>query len=62
MYGMWAYIPVGGDIADRDILAEPVGDRLLFAGEATSRDYAATVHGAYLSGVRVAKRLIARYF
>jgi monoamine oxidase len=57
-FGAYSYIPVGGDISDRDILAEPVGDRLFFAGEATDRDYASTVHGAYLSGIREAKRII----
>jgi monoamine oxidase len=60
-FGAYSYIPVGGDISDRDILAEPVGDRLFFAGEATDRDYASTVHGAYLSGIREAKRIINSY-
>lgn len=59
-FGSYSYIPVGGDSGDRDLLAEPVGDRLFFAGEATSRDYPSTVHGAYLSGIREAKRLINR--
>ncbi|WP_367289552.1 FAD-dependent oxidoreductase [Laspinema palackyanum] len=58
--GSYSHIAVGGDSGDRDILAEPIGDRLFFAGEATSRDYPATVHGAYLSGIREAKRLINR--
>jgi monoamine oxidase len=57
-FGSYSYIPVGGDSSDRDLLAEPVGDRLFFAGEATNRDYPSTVHGAYLSGIREAKRLI----
>ncbi len=59
-FGSYSYIPVGGDSGDRDLLAEPVGDRLFFAGEATNRDYPSTVHGAYLSGIREAKRLINR--
>lgn len=58
--GSYSYIAVGGESGDRDILAEPIGDRLFFAGEATSRDYPATVHGAYLSGIREAQRLINR--
>lgn len=41
----------------RQDLAEPIGDRVLFAGEATHSDYPATVHGAYLSGQREAQRL-----
>ncbi len=59
-FGSYSYIPVGGDSSDRDLLAEPVNQRLFFAGEATSRDYPSTVHGAYLSGIREAKRLINR--
>ncbi|MBO0351980.1 FAD-dependent oxidoreductase [Phormidium pseudopriestleyi FRX01] len=59
-FGSYSHIAVGGDSGDRDILAEPIGDRLFFAGEATSRDYPATVHGAYLSGIREAKRLLKR--
>lgn len=38
-------------------LAAPLGDRVFFAGEATDRDYPATVHGAYLSGQREAQRI-----
>lgn len=38
-----------------DILAEPVGSALRFAGEATNRRYPASVHGAYMSGVREAR-------
>mgnify|MGYP006268404421 CR=1 FL=1 len=42
---------VGGTMADRATLAEPINGRLFFAGEATSRQYPATVHGAFLSGI-----------
>lgn len=37
--------------------AAPVANRVFFAGEATSRRYQATVHGAYLSGVRAAEEI-----
>jgi hypothetical protein len=37
-----------------DALAEPVGERLFFAGEATHRGHYGTVHGAYVSGERAA--------
>lgn len=57
-FGSYSYIPVGGDSSDRDLLAEPVNQRLFFAGEATSRKYPSTVHGAYLSGIREAQRLL----
>ncbi|WP_234488496.1 FAD-dependent oxidoreductase [Oxynema sp. CENA135] len=56
-WGSYSQIPVGGTIEDRDRLADAVGSRLFFAGEATSRDYPGTVHGAYLSGLRAAREL-----
>ncbi len=55
--GSYSHIPVGASRSDYDALAAPVGDVLGFAGEATHRDYPATVHGAYLSGIREARRL-----
>ncbi len=56
--GSYSYIPVGGSPADMDALAEPLDDRVLFAGEATERNYYGTVHGAFLSGLREARRLL----
>lgn len=57
-HGSYSFIGVGGSNDSRRELAEPLGDddvdRVFFAGEATSRAHAATVHGAYESGVRVA--------
>lgn len=44
---------------ERRRLAEPVGDHLRFAGEATLDDAFATVHGAWLSGVREADAVAA---
>lgn len=41
-----------------DDLAEPLNNRVFFAGEHTHRTYRGTVHGAYLSGVREANRII----
>jgi polyamine oxidase len=55
--GSYSYIPVGASDTDFGLLAEPVGERLLFAGEATSFDHYQTVHGAMLTGLREAKRL-----
>lgn len=45
-------------IDDYDVMARPVGRRLLFAGEHTSGTHPATVHGAYLSGLRAAGDLV----
>ena len=55
--GAYSTIPVGSSLADLDVLAEPVGGRVLFAGEATHHrlGYA---DGAMSSGVREAKRLL----
>jgi monoamine oxidase len=55
--GAYSYIPHGEKSESLDILGEPVGDRLFFAGEATSSKDYATVHAAYLSGVRAAKQI-----
>lgn len=55
--GAYSYIPTHATDKDYEALAKPVGDRLFFAGEATSRQYAATVHGALLSGWREADRI-----
>lgn len=54
-FGSYSYNALGSDPAMRDALAEPEGQALVFAGEAASREYFGTVHGAYLSGVRAAE-------
>lgn len=43
----------------RQALAEPVDDRLFFAGEACSRHDFSTAHGGYLTGVAAAEQVIA---
>jgi monoamine oxidase len=53
-YGSYSHIPPFASGDDYDALFEPVNDVLYFAGEATSREYPATVHGAYLSGIAAA--------
>jgi monoamine oxidase len=52
--GSYSFVPLGGDTALRGELARSIGGRLHFAGEATHERYPATVHGAYLSGLRAA--------
>lgn len=56
--GSYSYLPPGATPADRATLAEPVAGTLYFAGEATSENAPATVHGAYLSGVSAAEQII----
>src|SRR5215472_6347211 len=53
--GSWSGLLVGGTAADRAQLAEPVGDRLLLAGEAIHPAAPAMAHGAYESGVAAAR-------
>ncbi|MFQ5767584.1 MAG: flavin monoamine oxidase family protein, partial [Acidobacteriota bacterium] len=56
--GSYSFVPAGGSYpADQNGLAAPAGERVLFAGEATS-PYYGTVHGAMLSGQREASRLL----
>ncbi len=43
-----------GTVGQRPRLAEAIDGRLFFAGEATSSEFFATAHGAYLSGIRAA--------
>ena len=50
--GSYSFLRVGALRDDYDRLAAPVAGKLFFAGEATERHHSATVHGAYLSGVR----------
>jgi monoamine oxidase len=45
-----------GEAHRRDDLAAPLGERVFFAGEATSREFYSTAHGAYLSGIAAARR------
>jgi monoamine oxidase len=58
-FGSYSYLPAGSGFSTRKHLAAPIADRVFFAGEATSSDYPATVHGAYLSGLDAAESLLA---
>ncbi|XP_065341084.1 lysine-specific histone demethylase 1A isoform X3 [Cloeon dipterum] len=67
--GSYSFVAVGSSGNDYDILAAPVTPppnpgsqqapmpRLYFAGEHTIRNYPATVHGAFLSGLREGGRI-----
>jgi len=56
--GSYSYLAADARPADRDLLAASSADRLFFAGEATSNDFPATVHGALDSGRRAAAEIL----
>lgn len=56
--GSYSHVPPNASAKDLELLAEPVNDKLFFAGEATHSSRNATVHGAHLSGLREVKRII----
>jgi monoamine oxidase len=56
--GAYSFLAVGSSADDRAALGEPLGPRLILAGEATSVRHPSTVHGAWLSGIDAAERLL----
>lgn len=56
--GSYSVVRPGGRAEDRATLSKPVGPRLWLAGEHTVTDYPSTVHGAWHSGRRAARRLL----
>jgi monoamine oxidase len=57
--GAYSHLRLGGRPEHRDVLAGPILPGLWFAGEATSRAYPATMHGAWFSGERAADQVLA---
>ncbi|KAJ5168146.1 uncharacterized protein N7482_003740 [Penicillium canariense] len=55
--GSYSFVAAGAQPEDYDLMARQVGN-LHFAGEATCGTHPATVHGAYLSGLRAASEVI----
>jgi monoamine oxidase len=56
--GSYSFNALGSTPDMRRVLAEPLGIKVFFAGEATERDYFGTAHGAYLSGLCAAKKIV----
>jgi len=57
-YGSYSHVPPFASGDDYEELFEPVEGVLYFAGEAASRQYPGTVHGAYLSGMAAAEKIL----
>ena len=55
--GSYSYVGATSEPGDYEAMAAPVGT-LHFAGEATCATHPATVHGAYISGLRAASEII----
>ena len=59
-FGSYSSVAVGScGKDDYDIMAESVSGRVFWAGEATTHKYPATMHGAYLTGLREAANVAA---
>ncbi|MFN8671475.1 MAG: FAD-dependent oxidoreductase [Candidatus Sericytochromatia bacterium] len=56
--GAYSYLANGSTIKDIENLAKPVDNTIFFAGEACHSTHMSTVHGAYISGIDVSKKLI----
>ena len=56
--GGFSFNAIGSSDHERVVLGDPVGERLFFAGEATEVEHTGTVHGALLSGLREADRIL----
>lgn len=57
-FGAYSYTAVGTEMSHYDDLAEEIKDKVFFAGEHTEADYFSTAHGAYLSGLREADKIM----
>lgn len=57
-YGAYSYTAIGTEMQHFEDLAATINDKLFFAGEHTEVDYFSTAHGAYLSGIREADKII----
>src|SRR5579871_5141856 len=59
--GSYSYVGPKATGQEYDLLGEAVDGKLFFAGEATCRTHPATVHGAYMSGLRAASEVLEQF-
>lgn len=57
-FGSYSYTALGTEMQHFDDLAQEINNKVFFAGEHTHRDYFSNAHGAYLSGIREADKII----
>lgn len=55
--GSYSFVASPATDTDYDLIAQPIHKSLYFAGEASCKSHPATVHGAYISGLRVAAEI-----
>jgi monoamine oxidase len=58
-YGAYSFVSINARSTEFQVMQEAVENKLFFAGEHTIKEHRATVHGAYLSGIREADKIIA---
>lgn len=58
--GAYSFMRVGATPADRKMLGKSLEGSLYFAGEAVSENYAATMHGAYESGLAAGREVFGK--
>ncbi len=56
--GSYPHIPPGSNLSFADKIAEPIDNRVFFVGDSTTSDYLSTAHGAYISGISAANKII----
>jgi len=56
-YGAYSFTSVGNTPETYYEISAPIDGLIYFAGEHTNKNYPATIHGAYLSGLRAAKSM-----
>lgn len=57
-FGAYSYTAVGTEIKHFEDLATEINDKIFFAGEHTHAEYFSNAHGAYMSGLREAAKII----
>lgn len=60
--GSYSYVSPQASGEDYDLIGKSVAERLYFCGEASCRTHPATVHGAYLSGLRSAGEVLEQFY